>query len=407
MELKKKNSELWKVVLIIMMVISGCDSSDSPNELCILMGDFDATIIEAGELLAVKAKPILMPYVGWKYGWQFKITEMVEHGWMVSAGDTVVKLDPASIQRFLTEEENKLEVEQANLNKLIVEQANKSKTLEASLKEFQANYNLKKLELEKFEFESKRKKEIKDLEFQQANLHLNRIISTVELEKSISKNDMKIQHIKVAQMKRNIEEAQSAIRKMTIRSPIDGLFQVSRNRRFGKLYRVGDDTYQGAEIALVPDLSKIKVVSTIHETDIGKVKPGQKVIIRLEAFPDKAFQGKISDLGKLSYKKEEKSNVKVFDSEIVLEQSDPLLKPGMTVSCEIFYAELENVLYVDNSCLKKVDGTFYLCMKEKDTWEDRPVEIGPRNNKYTVVYGNLEKGTELMIPVSEGLALNQ
>jgi len=394
-------------VLVICMVLSACGKSEHHNDLRILKGDFDATIVESGELMAVNAKPILMPYLGWKYGWQFKITEMVEHGSIVSSGDTVVKLDPANVQKFLIEEENKLEVEQANLNKLIVEQSNKTRALEASFKEVQADYNLKKLELEKFEFESQRKKDIKELEFQQANLNLGRITKTIELEKRICLNDLKIQKIKLAQIERNIEEAKTAVGKMSLRSPIDGLFQISKNRRIGQLYRVGDDTYQGAEIALVPDLNMIKVISTVHETDIGKVKPGQRVIIRLEAFPDKPFQGKVSDLGKLSYKKEQKSSVKVFDSEIVLDQSDPLLKPGMTVSCEIFYAELKDVFYVDNSCLKKVDGTFFLCMKENNRWIDLPVETGPSNNKYTVVYGDLKKGTELGLPGSEELAQNQ
>ena len=389
------------------MLLSACGNPEHSGELRVHKGDFDATLVESGELMAVKAKPILMPYVGWKYGWQFKITDMVEHGSIVAAGDTVVKLDPANVQKFLTEEENKLEVQRANLNKLAVEQSNKFRALEASFKEVQADYNLKKLELEKFEFESERKKEIKQLEFQQANLNLGRITRTIELEKKICQNDLKIQEIKLAQIERNIEEAKTAIGKMSLRSPIDGLFQISKNRRIGQLYRVGDDTYQGAEIALVPDLSRIKVISTVHETDIGKVKAGQKVIIRLEAFPDKVFQGKVSDLGKLSYKKEEESNVKVFDSEIVLDQPDPLLKPGMTVSCEIFYAELKDVFYVDNSCLKKVDGSFYLCMKENKRWIDLPVETGPSNNKYTVVYGELKKGTELGLPGSVELAQNQ
>ena len=173
------------------------------------------------------------------------------------------------------------------------------------------------------------------------------------------------------------------------------------------MYRIGDETYQGAELALVPDLSKIKVTSTIHETDIGKLKTGQKVIVRLEAFPDKPFEGEVSEIGKLSYKKEEKSSVKIFDFEILLNNSDPVLKPGMTVSCEVYYAELKDVYYVDNNCLKKVDDTYYLYMKEDNNWVEHPVEIGPRNNTYTVVYGNLKQGTELMLPEKIEIAQNR
>jgi hypothetical protein len=45
-------------------------------------------------------------------------------------------------------------------------------------------------------------------------------------------------------------------------------------------------------------------------------------------------------------------------------------------------------------------------MKVNNNWVEQPVEIGPRNNKYTVVYGNLKKGTELMVPPKDIIAQN-
>jgi HlyD family secretion protein len=230
---------------------------------------------------------------------------------------------------------------------------------------------------------------------------------TIELEKKICENSLKIQKIKVSQIESNVNDAHSASKKLKILSPLDGIFQISISRISDQLYRVGDNTYQGAELALVPDLSRIKIRSTINETDIGKVKTGQRVIVRLEAYPDKPFTGKVSDIGKLSYKKEEKSTVKIFDFAIILDNSDPILKPGMTVSCEVFYAELKDVLYVDNSCLKKVDDTYYLNMKVNKSWVEQPVEIGPRNNNYTVVYGDFKEGTKLMLPEKNVIAQNQ
>jgi len=394
-------------MLLVFIVLNGCHKTGSNADLCIQKGDFEATLTETGELLAVNAKSVLVPYVGWKYGWLYKIIEMEEHGSHVKVGDSVAQIDPANVMKFLVEQETLLETEKANLNKLLVEQEVKRKELEARLQEVQADHNLKQLELQKFEYESERKKEVKELEFQQAKINLDKVMRSIELEKKISENALKIQKIKVSQIKTNVMEAHSAIGKLDILSPIDGIFQISENRRTDQMYRIGDETYQGAELALVPDLSKIKVTSTIHETDIGKVKTGQKVIVRLEAFPDKPFEGEVSEIGKLSYKKEEKSSVKIFDFEILLNNSDPVLKPGMTVSCEVYYAELKNVYYVDNNCLKKVDDTYYLYMKEDNNWVEHSVEIGPRNNTYTVVYGNLKQGTELMLPEKTEIAQNR
>ena len=393
-------------MLLICLGLFACSKHDHNLEYSIRKGDFNASLVETGELLAVNARSVLVPFIGWQYGWQFRITGMVDHGTHVKEGDSIAQLDPATVLKFLVEQENLLETERASLNKLLVENESKINALEVRLEEVQADHILKKLELDKFEYESPRKKEIKQLEFQQAEVELERIMKTIELEKKICENSLKIQKIKVTQIESNVIDAHSAIKKLKILSPLDGIFQVSISRMTDQLYRVGDNTYQGAELALVPDLSRIKIRSTINETDIGKVKPGQKVIVRLEAYPDKPFEGKVSEIGKLSYKKDEKSSIKIFDLAIILDDSDPVLKPGMTVSCEVFYAELKDVFYVDNSCLKKVNDTYYLNMKVKKSWVERPVEIGPRNNNFTVVYGDFKEGTKLILPEKNVIAQN-
>jgi HlyD family secretion protein len=394
-------------LILFCIVLFACGRSDQSTELCIRKGDFDASLVETGELLAVNARSVLVPYLGWQYGWQFRITGLVEHGTHVQEGDSIAQLDPASIQKYIVEQENLLETEKANLNKLVVENECKFKELEVTLEEAQADHTLKKLELDKFEYESPRKKEIKQLEFQQAEINLGKITKNIELEKKICENSLKIQNIKVSQIESNVRDAHSANKKLTIYSPLDGIFQLSISRMTDQLYRMGDNTYQGAELGLVPDLSRIKIRSTINETDIGKVNTGQRVIIRLEAYPDKPFSGKVSEIGKLSYKKDEKSSVKIFDFAILLDNSDPVLKPGMTVSCEVFYTELKNVFYVDNTCLKKVNDKYYLKIRVKNNWIEQQVEIGPRNNSFTVIYGDFKEGTKLMLPEKNPIAQNE
>jgi HlyD family secretion protein len=198
-------------LMSVCMVLNACHNSSTQTELCIQKGNFKATLTETGELQAVNARSVLVPYVGWKYGWQYKITGLVEHGSHVVAGDSVAQLDPSNVMKFLLEKETLLETEKANLNKLLVEQENKQKELEASFKEVQADYNLKKLELQKFEYESTRKKEIKELEFQQAIINLDKVKRSIELEKSIRLNALKIQKIKVSQLENDIKEASKAL----------------------------------------------------------------------------------------------------------------------------------------------------------------------------------------------------
>jgi hypothetical protein len=67
---------------------------------------------------------------------------------------------------------------------------------------------------------------------------------------------------------------------------------------------------------------------------------------------------------------------------------------------------MDDVYYVENSCLERVDGNYYLYIKNNSNWERHPVEIGPRNSKHTVVYGDFREGTELMVPGRHNVAQN-
>ncbi len=386
------------LVILIFCTVFSCKSPKLTDNYYINKGDFKATITETGELQAVEAKYVFMPYIGWEYGWQYKIIGMVDHGTLLEKGDSIIQIDKSTVMKFKLEQENKLEVEKAMLNKLIVEQQSKANELESQIKQAQANYNLIKIELEKFKFESERKKEIKELELQQAEINLNKIQRAIELDKKICENALKIQKIKVFQLENKIKDSDTALTKLKIFSPIKGIFQISINRRTDELFRIGDETWQGANLACVPDLRKMKVKSTVNETDIAKVDLGQKVIVRLDAFPALTFEGNICQIGKLSYKKDENSPIKVFDFEVLLIGSDPVLKPGLTVSCEIFYAELNDVFYVANDCILRENGQYYIFLKNKDGSEKHLVNIGSRNTKHTVIYGDFRKGHELVLP---------
>ena len=221
-----------------------------------------------------------------------------------------------------------------------------------------------------------------------------------QLTQIVLENELKIQQIKIFQLKNDLKGANYALMQLTIRSPLNGMMQLLENGRTNQTVKVGDELYQGEQFACVPDLSQMKIKSTVNETDIGKIHLNQKVIVRLDAFPSIPFEGEIVEIGRLSYKKDEKSRTKVFDVVIILNKSDPILKPGMTVRCEIFTAQLEDVFYVANDCIIKENMKYYIFIEKKVNYEKCEINIGPRNNEFTVVYGDFKKG-QSVIPLSE------
>jgi HlyD family secretion protein len=395
-----KNHITSGILIISLLLLLSCGQSEENRQYSIQQGEFQASLTETGELQAVVAKHIIMPFLGWKYGYRNKITGMVEHGSDVEEGDSVFALDPSNVMKFLVETENNLELEKAKLNKLLVENSNKDKQLRAQLRQQEAIYNMNKLELEKSQFDSERNKIIQELEFQKAEINLNKIRRSIEYNVQIAKYGRLIQLTRVQQMVNDIENANRALQRLTLYSPNEGILQIAYNRRTRQLYKIGDESYPNRSLASIPDLRRMKATSSVNEVDIGKIKIGQKVIVRLDAFPDLEFNGEISSIGKLSHSKTRESNIKIFDLEVLIEENDnKTMKPGMTVSCEIIYSEFEEVLYVSNDCISRENGQYLVHLSRKGDVIEIPVDLGPQNNSHTVIYGDIEKG-QRVVPVS-------
>lgn len=385
--------EKIKILLLAgMLFLISCNTQSKDSEFEVKKGHFKASVIESGELQAINAVSINMPPIGFRYGWQFKIIDLVENGTIVTAGENIAKIDQASVRKRIIDLETRLNLEDANLNKLIIQQSNKKRSLETSLEEEQANFELKKLEVETFKFESPQKQNVKKLEFEQVKINKEKAIRNIQRQKIIRKNQIMIQTMKVDQIKLNIKEANKAIKQLDIISPINGIVQLKRNRRTNQNYKIGDEMHLGQSFALVPDINLMKVKTSINEMDYKKIKIGQKVNVRLDALPSVIFKGELCLLGKLSKPKERDSKIKVFDAEITILNNDERLKPGMTVSCEIIYADHENALYVNNDCLLRENGKYYIFPKKNKRQE---VHVGFSNNKYTHILDDLEKGQNL------------
>src|SRR5690606_10447769 len=128
-----------------------------------------------------------------------------------------------------------------------------------------ASYNLKKLELEASQFETSKNRKIKELEFEQAKLSVNKIKQLIKLNKVIAAKTLLIEKIRLEQLENEIKNAYEILPALTIRTPISGIFQVAENRRTKEMVKIGDEIYVGNNLGNVPDLTWMKVNTTVNE----------------------------------------------------------------------------------------------------------------------------------------------
>ncbi|HAM10181.1 MAG: hypothetical protein A2X05_04030 [Bacteroidetes bacterium GWE2_41_25] len=376
------------------LLIISCNKNQD-SKYSVMKGPFRQSVIETGELQAVNASFLSMPRINYTFGYNFKIIRLAEHGKNVHKGDTVFIVDPSSVQKYIIERSESLENEIAAANKLRAQITNNLQDLKAQLRNEQASFDIKKLEVDRSGYESAGIKRVIELEFRQAEIKLKRIMRNLELRPKLDSLDLRIQQIKVNQKENELKAAKETLTRLVVNSPLDGIFVVEENWRTAQTIKVGDEVYLGAPVARIPDIRTMKIKGFVSENDINKIKPGLNVIVRLDALPSVPFHGKIGTVSKVCIERDDK---KIFTTEVLISESDLRLKPGMTVSCEYITYESEDVMYVPNKCILAESRHFYLFTKRRGTINKTEIETGPSNNMYTIVTGDLKPGQALELP---------
>jgi len=133
-------------------------------------------------------------------------------------------------------------------------------------------------------------------------------------------------------------------------SPVEGTV-VSRNVTQGQTVAA---SFQTPTLFLIAtDLTKMQVDTNISESDIGGVKEGDKASFTVDAFPNRVFEGTVTQVRQSP---QSVQNVVTFDAVVSVDNSDLALKPGMTASTRIVTELRKDVLRVPNQALRYAPG---------------------------------------------------
>ncbi|MFB6340992.1 efflux RND transporter periplasmic adaptor subunit [Saccharicrinis sp. FJH62] len=386
------------LILVLPMLFISCSGEEYAYKE-VKKGDFKLTITETGTLQAVNKKSFVLPRYG-RYWYEMKITGILDHGTAVKAGDSVIQLDPSEVKKYIADRKIDLETQNANMQKMVVQQQIDKSSMLAALSSEQATFELNKIEMESARFASENEQKVKELEFEQAKIRLEKTKRKLELADIQQEKERRIQEIRIERLENEIDNAIDILPKLTIRSPINGIFQVGYNRRTGELLKIGDEIYPGRNMGDVPDMTWMKVETVLNETDISKVKEGLPVKVKLDALDGVFFDGTITFISGLCHRSNNESRKKVFDVIVTMDVSDERLKPGMTVSCEYVSADENDVLLVPNECVLNEDGKSYVYVLKGHKPVKTEVETGLKNNSVTVLKSDLKNGARV-VPLKE------
>jgi len=178
-----------------------------------------------------------------------------------------------------------------------------------------------------------------------------KLIAQTELEAAevavrSAEAQLRSQQAGVTQSQASLKQNEVNLAHTVIESPIDGLV-ISRNVDVGQT--VAASMSAPTLFVLAADLTKMQVLASLDESDVGRIRPGQLVHFRVDAFATEEFTGNVTQV---RLQPTTIQNVVTYQTVIDVPNPGLKLKPGMTANVNIEIARRTDVLRVPNTALR-------------------------------------------------------
>lgn len=278
--------------------------------------DLEAVVSASGKIQPKQSVNISASMVG-------RVTRLaVEEGARVEAGQFLLEIDPESLRSAVDRDEATLQAALSAEQQAYVSVDTARVNLERAREQLKRQQDLWELRLiSRDEYD----RAVKDEELRQTELRAREI-------------EVKTQAQRVRQERANLASARYDLTKVTLTSPISGVV-TRRSIEEGETVMVGTMNNQGTVLMTIADLSVIEAEIEVDETDIPSVEIGQPARVTIDALPDRAFRGRVTEIGNSPIQASGQSggtaqatNFKVV---VTLDDEVPGIRPGFTCTADI------------------------------------------------------------------------
>jgi len=147
----------------------------------------------------------------------------------------------------------------------------------------------------------------------------------------------------------DVENARIQLEDTDVRAPITGTV-IEKNVERGQVISSPTRDVGGGTVLLkMADLNLVQVRTLVDETDIGKIRPGLRATVTVDAYPNTPFDGEVLKVEPLATTQQ---NVTMFPVIVRIQNRDGRLRPGMNAEVEIHVGQRDSVLAIPNAALR-------------------------------------------------------
>lgn len=241
----------------------------------------------------------------------------VVEGQHVQAGDLLMEIDPS-------------------------EYRSQVKALEASINSARADLRLAEASLDK----ARQMHQIKQELFEKGLASEEEIIAT-RTNRKVEEARVSAARHRIDQNQANLDKAVHDLSKVTITAPMTGVI-TRLNVEEGENAIMGTLNNPGTVLLVIADLGTMEAWVEVDETEVVNVELGQKATITIDAFPNKNFNGTVTEIGNSPLRVATGASGEAVDFEvkITLDGTLPNIRPGLSAKAEIVVAQRDQAVAV-------------------------------------------------------------
>ena len=229
--------------------------------------------------------------------------------------------------------------------------------------------------------------------------------NTIKSDKDAISNsdlDLQSQQLSLQNSKNSLQDAKDALANYYIYAPFSGVI--------GAVNVQKGDTISSGTSAITFITQKDITSISLSETDIPKIKLGQKAVLTFDAIDGLTIAGQVSEIDTIGTVSQGVVN---YNVKITFDTQDDRIKPGMSISANIITDTQQNVLTVPNSAVKSKNGLNYvLVLNQKEDLTSssasqgfvsavaptqKTVQIGSADSTNTEITSGLSEGDQVVV----------
>jgi HlyD family secretion protein len=215
--------------------------------------------------------------------------------------------------------------------------------------------------------------------------------------------DLRAKELEYNRQREKMKKMEDQLAKTKIYAPQDGMVVYATSsgggRRGGFDRRepmdIGVEVTERQDLINLPTADAMKATVDIHETSLEKVRIGLPAVITIDALGGKKFLGRVERIAPLPDARSMWANpdLKIYPTDIYLEDNDPSLRTGLSCKAEIIIAQYEDAVYIPVQAVLRIAGQPSVFVVNNDgSYTERNVEIGLDDNNMIRIVSGLEEG---------------